>query len=276
MLLWIKGTMSPDNMQQRITDPNSEFRQSLVEYLETTHSGDFIAGSREAAERIVDVTSTQAGYHDPTETMPEEPPGLCPTKNCNKCNDCSTLASWSWFKATVDDILLRSNIHKCTANKNKDGSQNKARPFKGCLDNIWGKCTACFPRPLFKKTEVDNETGHKNMKKQESWLNTFSYVVSYLFHCNIDIASLWSGTAIKGVLLYVTNYVTKPTLKTHVVFEVVKSTFLKNTEMLSGTEVSATTSLEAYDKNHEFFECQNGNGFTNYMLVPSGQSRSLH
>jgi hypothetical protein len=45
-----------------------------------------------------------------------------------------------------------------------------------------------------------------------------------------------SGTAIKGVLLYVTNYVTKSALKTHVVFDTVRSIFQKNSDMIGGTE----------------------------------------
>ena len=74
------------------------------------------------------------------------------------------------------------------------------------------------------------------MKKGEPSINTVTYVITYLFHCNIDVTSLCLGTAIKGVLLYITNYVTKLTLKTHVIFETVKSIFQKNTEMLAGVE----------------------------------------
>ncbi|KAF8219606.1 hypothetical protein L208DRAFT_1338972 [Tricholoma matsutake] len=169
--------------------------------------------------------------------MPEAPPSHCLTENCEGCKQCEALTSWwSHFKSTVDDITLRSNIHKCTTNKNKDGSQNKLHSFVGCLDNIWGKYKAHFPRPLFTKTDVDDKTGHINMKKGEPWINSVTYVVTYLFHCNIDVTSLCSGTAVKGVLLYITNYVTKPTLKTHVIFESVKSMFQKNTEMLAGLE----------------------------------------
>ncbi|KAF8802939.1 hypothetical protein BYT27DRAFT_7031252, partial [Phlegmacium glaucopus] len=76
-------------------------------------------------------------------------------------------------------------------------------------------------------TEVDMEIGTIDMKKRESWLNTFTYVVTYLFRCNTDITSLCSGTAIKSILLYVSNYITKPALKTHVIFETVRSMFLK-------------------------------------------------
>ena len=81
---------------------------------------------------------------------------------------------------------------------------------------------------------MDSETGSLNIKKREAWINTLTYVVTYLLRCNTDVTSLRSGTAIKGVLLYVTNYVTKPALKTHVVFDTI--TFQKNSEMIGGTE----------------------------------------
>jgi hypothetical protein len=139
-------------------------------------------------------------------------------------------------KATVNDILLKSNIHKCSTNRNEDGSQNKACPYKGCLDNICGRCKAHFPRPLFSQTQVGMETGTIDMKKTETWLNMFTYAVTYLFRCNTDITSLCSGTAIKGVLLYVSNYVTKPDLKTHVIFKTVCSMFLKHSEVIGNSE----------------------------------------
>ncbi|KAF8225700.1 hypothetical protein L208DRAFT_1180008, partial [Tricholoma matsutake] len=70
------------------------------------------------------------------------------------------------------------------------------------------------------------------MKKCKPWLNTFLYLVTYLFQCNTDIMSLGSGTAIKGVLLYVSNSVTKLPLKIHVIFNTICSIFQKNTEMI--------------------------------------------
>ncbi|KAF8232970.1 hypothetical protein L208DRAFT_1396422 [Tricholoma matsutake] len=53
-------------------------------------------------------------------------------------------------------------------------------------------------------------------------------------HIVLSITSLRSGTAIKGVLLYVSNYVTKPALKTHAIFETVHSMFEKYSEMIRG------------------------------------------
>ncbi|TFK58474.1 hypothetical protein BDN72DRAFT_782045, partial [Pluteus cervinus] len=67
-------------------------------------------------------------------------------------------------------------------------------------------------------------------------INTFTPVLSYLFRCNTDVTSLKSGTALKSVILYVTNYITKSPLKTYTIFEVIKSIFEKNTQLLSGEE----------------------------------------
>ncbi|KAK0432700.1 hypothetical protein EV421DRAFT_1719294 [Armillaria borealis] len=63
------------------------------------------------------------------------------------------------------------------------------------------------------------------MKKCEAWINTFTPILTYLLRCNTDVTSLWSGTAIKAVLIYVSDYITKPALKTHVFFDVIKSVF---------------------------------------------------
>ena len=73
------------------------------------------------------------------------------------------------------------------------------------------------------------------MKKLEPWLNTFTPLITYLFCCNTDVTSLASGTAIKAVVIYVSDYITKTTLKTHTVFDSLQSVFHKNSEMIGGT-----------------------------------------
>jgi hypothetical protein len=126
------------------------------------------------------------------------------------------------------------------------------------------------------------ETGTIDMKKRESWLNTFSYVVTYLFRCNTDITSLRSGTAIKGVLLYVSNYVTKPALKTHVIFETVRSMFTKHSELIGGSDTrkdkarklmtkivnSLSAKLEMGSPMICMYLLGNPDHYTNYKFVP--------
>ena len=81
-------------------------------------------------------------------------------------------------------------------------------------------------------TSVDPESGALIMKKGEPWLNTFTPTVSYLLRCNHDVTSLLSGTAIKSVVSYVADYITKTPLKTHVMFQSVQNIFECNVELL--------------------------------------------
>ena len=278
MLLWIRGCLTPDEIRSKILDPNSDFRSKLVEYLESAHAGDFLFKDMTEVEEDVLAAEQDPSYRNPTETLPEAPPSACDEHT----SETSIESWWSQFRATVNDLLLKSNVHKCSTNRNKDGSQNKARPYKGCLDNIWGKCKARFPRPLFNQTEVNMETGTIDMKKRETWLNTFTYVVTYLFRCNTDITSLRSGTAIKGVLLYVSNYVTKPSLKTHVIFETVRSMFQKHSEVIGGSDSrrdkarklmtkivnSLSAKLEIGSPMVSMYLLGNPDHYTNFNFVP--------
>lgn len=106
------------------------------------------------------------------------------------------------------------------------------KTYTGCKDNKFKKCRAHFPRKLYDMTEVDVETGALNVRKQEAWINTFTPELTYVMRCNTDVTSLSSGTAIKAVVLYISNYITKSSLKTHVVFEVICDIFAKSSDVL--------------------------------------------
>ena len=238
LLLWIKGGLTPDEIRDCITDPTSDFQQQLVKYLEGAHQGEFLTGTQTDILFNVFQDAQSDIYTDPTETLPEPPPAPCTTKNCDaNCGRCKKLNTWrEMFAHKVDDVISKSNIHTCSTNINKNGTPNKGKSYRGCLDNKWGKCKSRFPRETFAETQVDPITGTLNLKKKESWINNFTAIVSYLFRCNTDVTSLRSGTAIKGTLLYVSDYITKLTLKTHIAFDCIRSVFQKNSEILGGCE----------------------------------------
>jgi hypothetical protein len=82
---------------------------------------------------------------------------------------------------------------------------------------------------------VEPKTGALNLKKGEAWMNTVTPLLTYLLRCNSDVTSLLSGTAIKAVVAYVSDYITKPGLKTYSIFDVIRSIFDKNSEMIGGS-----------------------------------------
>ncbi|KIM36872.1 hypothetical protein M413DRAFT_77609, partial [Hebeloma cylindrosporum] len=104
---------------------------------------------------------------------------------------------------------------------------------------------ARFPRDIYPESKVDQEDGHIFMKKLEPWINTYSPALTYLLRCNTDASSMMSGTSIKAVISYVTDYVTKPSLKTHQIFSASYDVFEKNSELIGGTieEKSAARKL---------------------------------
>ncbi|KIJ93229.1 hypothetical protein K443DRAFT_47234, partial [Laccaria amethystina LaAM-08-1] len=154
-------------------------------------------------------------------------------KECNKCLRCTNLKVWQGkFHATTDDLLSRSNYHGCRRPE-IDGEDSTKVKRKGCL-NAQGQCKACFPREIVEETMVDPLSGALKITKGEMWLNTFTPELTYLLRCNTDVTSLMSGTAIKAVVGYITDYVTKTGFNSYTAFDAVRQVFNRNSEMIGG------------------------------------------
>ncbi|KAI0338472.1 hypothetical protein BDW22DRAFT_1459677, partial [Trametopsis cervina] len=117
---------------------------------------------------------------------------------------------------------------------------------KGCLrgtpPNTY--CRANFPRALYPESVVDWVTGSVQLRQTEEWLNTFNITLTYLLRCNTDVTCLLSSTQVRAIIAYVTDYVTKSSLKTHAVFETIKAVLDRKTEILN-THPSASDAARA-------------------------------
>ncbi|KDR70592.1 hypothetical protein GALMADRAFT_49611, partial [Galerina marginata CBS 339.88] len=154
---------------------------------------------------------------------------------CSGCSQCPSTLDWiQHYKDEVDNLVLRSNVHKCRASmKDLKGStldsdlESKGKSsVKGCLTKD-GSCAVRFPRETYEYTTVDREDGHIFLKKNEPMMNTFSPALTYVMRSNTDVTSLLSGTAIKAVIAYVTDYITKQSLKTHQLFSTAYNVLMK-------------------------------------------------
>ena len=248
LLLWIKGSLNPQEMRQKIVGDDSVWRKRLLDWLDRCHTGDFVSGSKVDATTCVEESKGRLGhdYIDPTQSLPIPPPKKCTKHTISEsanfesitsmeCKECVAFSEWQeQYKRTTDDILLWSNVHSCNRGIRKDGTRKKNKASAGCMDNKWGKCRARFPRMTALKTFID-ETGAITMRKLEPWINTFTPLVTYIFRCNTDVTCMTSGTAIKGVAMYVSDYITKSTLKTHVIFDSIRTVFQKNSKLIGET-----------------------------------------
>ncbi|KAJ7937897.1 hypothetical protein B0H13DRAFT_1514816, partial [Mycena leptocephala] len=61
-----------------------------------------------------------------------------------------------------------------------------------------------------------------HVKTLEPRINCVTPDVTYCIRCNTDVTSLLSGTSIKAVVAYISDYVTKSSLKLYLMFQTVK------------------------------------------------------
>jgi len=236
LLLYLKNCLSPQEIRDKILDPSSDFQTRMIEYLESVHMGEFLTETIDEVKAQVGENAENENYKNPTQTLPEAPPSICQQDHVtsNDCDDCECLNTW-WnaYNHTVDDLILHSNVHDCS--RYSSSAERVNRKDRLTCINKHGNCKARFPRKIYEKTEVDDKTGALNMKKGEAWINTFTPLLTYLLRCNTDVTSLLSGTAIKAVVAYTSDYITKPGLKTYTIFDTIRSVFGKNSEMIGGS-----------------------------------------
>ncbi|EKM48996.1 uncharacterized protein PHACADRAFT_107790 [Phanerochaete carnosa HHB-10118-sp] len=202
MLIWIKHSLTPQEIRDKIMDSESEFQRRMVAYLESVHIGEFIGKTMtEVADDLEMEKAKNPSRQNPTTTLPKFIPSPCGDDCQQLCTTCqSSMSWWKQFTKTVNKLLFLTNVHSC----NKD-----------CKNNKYGTCKSRFPCPILLETQVDPETEALNLKKGEAMLNNFSPLPISNFSGDTDITSLLSGTAIKSVVAYVTDYITKSPLKTH-------------------------------------------------------------
>ncbi|KAI0340975.1 hypothetical protein BDW22DRAFT_1297982, partial [Trametopsis cervina] len=198
LLVWVKNSLPPQAVRDKVRESKT-FSNEFVAWLESCHQGGYSSGTESEIASAVAALS-----HNPTEATPAAPPS----------NMAETRAE-EWLtevRRITDCIVYLSNRHN-------------SRHDKGCLRGKGPEsyCRANFPRPLYSESLVDWMTGSVELRHTEQWLNTFNVTLTYLMRCNTDVTCLMSSTQVRAIIAYVTDYVTKNSLKTHVVFETIKA-----------------------------------------------------
>lgn len=89
-------------------------------------------------------------------------------------------------------------------------------------------------------TFFDSETGELNLCCLDGMVNNFNQTIIEAIRCNIDIKFISSGASAKAVLYYITDYITKSQLKSHVAFAALQLA-VKKLESLEDDEDDITT-----------------------------------
>ncbi|KAJ7831845.1 hypothetical protein B0H14DRAFT_2364964 [Mycena olivaceomarginata] len=72
------------------------------------------------------------------------------------------------------------------------------------------------------ESAFDPETGELTLRCLDGLVNNFNSTIIEAIRCNMDIEFIGSGASAKGILYYITDYITKSQLKTHVAFSMLE------------------------------------------------------
>ncbi|KAJ7823155.1 hypothetical protein B0H14DRAFT_2370282, partial [Mycena olivaceomarginata] len=72
------------------------------------------------------------------------------------------------------------------------------------------------------ESSFDPETGELCLRCLDGLVNNFNGTIIEAIRCNMDIKFIGSGASAKGILYYITDYITKSQLKTHVAFSMLE------------------------------------------------------
>ena len=87
------------------------------------------------------------------------------------------------------------------------------------------ECKTCrmrMPREMFSTSTIDPDSGEIRMRRSQPMINNFNLYLIGACRCNMDIKFIWSGTDVKALVYYCTNYITKTSLSFHDTFSLVQ------------------------------------------------------
>jgi hypothetical protein len=200
MLLWIEGNPNPQDLRDAMAaDP--EFQTSMFRWIESI------------IQCQLPSTFTEIFEHG-TELKP-------PPKHMNEDPRMQRRPHPSVGQDTEDDLefeaAFREFVEKlaieCNWHQHKDTCFIHLKPGEPRNDTT---CRMRIDGSTHPMTSIDPETQSILLKRLHPRINNFNDVVLFLMECNMDIKYIGSGEAAKALIYYITNYITKAALATHV------------------------------------------------------------
>ncbi|KAJ7739226.1 hypothetical protein DFH07DRAFT_688368, partial [Mycena maculata] len=210
MLVWVEGGLNPNEIKKRALSSEAsdiDFCKQLLAFLDDTISN----------------------------AIPPEPEPKVNVPS-DKYHPCSV-----------------RGIHIANVNQNDDFSAPAKQPGNNSvsperqqdLHNLVSQCQShehsktCFkywrgpPEPKTCRFDLhednfradssfDSETGEICLRCLDGLVNNFNSTIIEAMRCNMDIKFIGSGASAKAILYYITDYITKSQLKTHVTFSMLE------------------------------------------------------
>ncbi|KAI0038797.1 hypothetical protein FA95DRAFT_1479174, partial [Auriscalpium vulgare] len=190
MMVWVEGGLNADEIKQRVLhDHDTEFKERFLSFLDDTISNVVPPDP----DPSLQIPSTR---HHPCSVrgLHPLPPGV--------------------DTATARQKDLHQLVNKCQrhAHSNTCYKYWKGPPHpKECRFDL----SADNVRP---ESTINDETGEICLRCLDGLVNNFNSTIIEAIRCNMDIKFIGTGASAKAVLHYITDYITKSQLKTHVAY----------------------------------------------------------
>ncbi|KAJ7130144.1 hypothetical protein C8R44DRAFT_614209, partial [Mycena epipterygia] len=235
MLVWLAGNPSPQDLRDRMAD-NPEFQSRMFSWIESIISCQLPGMTEPSVETCADDAK-----------QPKPPPGW---KNPQLSREplIGTMTDELFeerFRDTVTALAKLCNWHEHTHTCWKHVKPGKIKDDTSCRMRIDGKTRAL--------TELDDETKSIMIKRLHPRINNYNEFVIFLLRCNMDIKYVGSGEAAKALVYYVTDYITKSTLPTHVGLAAIEYAIKMNKDKFEASASSAAPPSTESVKDRSLF-----------------------
>ncbi|KAF5326514.1 hypothetical protein D9611_000713 [Ephemerocybe angulata] len=193
MLVWLDGALNPDEIKHRIFQiGDTAFQERLLAFLDDT-----IATSIPDDPGDTCPVEVQSAFHHPCSVRGVNLEGLSEdAARLAKQKDTHHLAT-----------QCQRHTHSKTCYKYWRGPPHP----KECRFNLDEGNTRLV-------SEFDKETEELSLRSLDGLVNNYNDTILRAVRCNMDIKFVGSGNTAKAVCYYITDYITKSQLKTHVAF----------------------------------------------------------
>ncbi|KAF9057091.1 hypothetical protein BJ165DRAFT_1309114, partial [Panaeolus papilionaceus] len=185
MLVWLEDSLNPDELKQRLTT-DDDFQSRFLSYLSSVIS-------TEVPLDPFNSVSTPISERHPCKSR-GVPIGNDESNSLHRQHDMHYLAE-----------SCQRHTHSATCYKYWKGvGHDKICRFHLDAANV-------VPH-----TTVDPDSGEIELESKDGLVNNYCKPILEALRCNMDVEFIGSGTASKAILYYITDYITKSPLKTHV------------------------------------------------------------
>ncbi|KAF5335803.1 hypothetical protein D9611_009612 [Ephemerocybe angulata] len=198
MVVWIEGALNPNDLRIKFIEAVEGFQQQFTAYIEDCIS------SAVPEPPMPDVTVASDTHHP------------CSVRGVNfrDPNECT----FTHREKDLYNLVKTCQVHAHRATCFKYWKGPPAP--KECRFNLGD--AACVP-----ESTVDPNTGEFTFKHTDGNVNTFNDTILEAVRNNMDIKPITSGDNAKAITFYITDYISKTQLKSHVAYAALETAVKK-------------------------------------------------